>query len=89
MSLEDAILARIRPTPEEETTLEAMVHDLLAAVQAVLRDRGWEAKPFVSGSVAKGTHLTGADVDLFVAFPELARLLAVGARWAPLMFPPQ
>lgn len=69
MSLEDAILARIRPTPEEETTLEAMVHDLLAAVQAVLRDRGWEAKPFVSGSVAKGTHLTGADVDLFVAFP--------------------
>ena len=58
-----------RPTPEEETTLEAMVHDLLAAVQAVLRDRGWEAKPFVSGSVAKGTHLTGADVDLFVAFP--------------------
>ncbi len=46
-----------------------MVRELLADVQGVLRAHGWEAKPFVSGSVAKGTHLTGADVDLFVAFP--------------------
>ncbi len=69
MSLEDTILARIRPKPEEEKALEAMVHDLLAAVNAALKEKGWEAKPFVSGSVAKGTHLTGADVDLFVAFP--------------------
>ena len=69
MSLEDTVLARIRPTPQEEKDLEVMVHDLLAAVGAALESRGWEAKPFVSGSVAKGTHLTGADVDLFVAFP--------------------
>ena len=69
MSLEESVLARIRPSPEEEAKLEAMVRDLLAAVQAVLRAKGWEAKPFLSGSVAKGTHLTGADVDLFVAFP--------------------
>ena len=69
MSLEDQVLARIRPAAEEETRLEAMVRDLLAQVQAVLKAKGWDAKPFVSGSVAKGTHLTGADVDLFVAFP--------------------
>ena len=69
MSLEETVLTRIRPTAGEEAALEAMVRDLLAAVQAVLKARGWEAKPFVSGSVAKGTHLTGADVDLFVAFP--------------------
>ena len=69
MSLEETVLARIRPTPEEERALEAMVRDLLAQVQSVLTARGWEAKPFISGSVAKGTHLTGADVDLFVAFP--------------------
>ncbi len=69
MSLEESVLARIRPSPEEEAKLEAMVRDLLAAVQAVLQAKGWEAKPFLSGSVAKGTHLTGADVDLFVAFP--------------------
>lgn len=69
MTLEAEILARIRPPPEEEKALEAMVRDLLAEVQAVLKARGWEAKPFISGSVAKGTHLTGADVDLFVAFP--------------------
>lgn len=35
----------------------------------MLQSKAWEAKPFVSGSVAKGTHLSGADVDLFVAFP--------------------
>lgn len=69
MSLEETVLSRIRPTPEEEAALEAMVRDLLAEVQSVLTARGWEAKPFISGSVAKGTHLTGADVDLFVAFP--------------------
>lgn len=69
VSLEDEVLARIRPTPDEETRLEAMVRDLLAEVQAVLKAKGWDARPFVSGSVAKGTHLTGADVDLFVAFP--------------------
>ena len=69
MSLDDEILARIRPKPDEEKALEAMVHGLLAAVDSELKARGWEAKPFVSGSVAKGTHLTGADVDLFVAFP--------------------
>ncbi len=69
VSLEDEILTRIRPTPEEDARLEAMVQDLLAAVRRVLGAQGWDAKPFVSGSVAKGTHLTGADVDLFVAFP--------------------
>jgi tRNA nucleotidyltransferase (CCA-adding enzyme) len=69
VSLEEQVLARIRPSAEEEERLEVMVRDLLAEVQAVLKARGWEAKPFISGSVAKGTHLTRADVDLFVAFP--------------------
>ncbi len=69
MSVEEAALARIRPSPEEEKALAATVHELLAKVEATLKARGWDAKPFVSGSVAKGTHLTGADVDLFVAFP--------------------
>ena len=69
MTLEETILARIRPSATAEAALEAMVRDLLAEVQKVLASRGWDAKPFISGSVAKGTHLTGADVDLFVAFP--------------------
>ena len=69
MSVEEAALARIRPSPEEDKALAAMVRELLAKVEGTLKARGWDAKPFVSGSVAKGTHLTGADVDLFVAFP--------------------
>jgi len=69
VSIEEAVLARIRPSPEEEKALSAVVRELLTRVEATLKARGWEAKPFVSGSVAKGTHLREADVDLFVAFP--------------------
>ncbi len=69
MNLEETVLSRIRPSPEEEKALSAMVRELLAKVEGILKARGWEAKPFVSGSVAKGTHLSQADVDLFVAFP--------------------
>ncbi len=69
MGVEARVLERIRPKPQEEQALEAMVRELVTKVQSVLTTNGWEAKPFVSGSVAKGTHLTGADVDLFVAFP--------------------
>ncbi len=69
MSVEPSVLAKIRPSPEEEKALSAAVRELLAKVEATLKARGWQAKPFVSGSVAKGTDLTGADVDLFVAFP--------------------
>ncbi len=69
MNVEEAILARIRPSAEEERRLQAVVRELLDRVEGVLRTRGWTAKPFVAGSVAKGTHLTGAEVDLFVAFP--------------------
>jgi len=69
MNVEEAILARIRPSAEEERRLQAVVRELLDKVEGILRTRGWEAKPFVAGSVAKGTHLTGAEVDLFVAFP--------------------
>ena len=69
MSVEDTVLAKVRPSPEEEARLTATVRALLADIEAKLRANGWEAKPFVSGSVAKGTQLTGAEVDLFVAFP--------------------
>ncbi|HYT00787.1 MAG TPA: CCA tRNA nucleotidyltransferase [Thermoplasmata archaeon] len=69
MSVEDKILARIRPAPEEEARIEKAVKSLLDRIAASLQAKGWTAKPFLAGSVAKGTHLTGTEIDVFVAFP--------------------
>src|SRR6266571_754415 len=69
MGVEEKVLARIRPSAEEEARIERAVKDLLERLTGLLRSKGWEAKPFLAGSVAKGTHLTGTEIDLFVAFP--------------------
>ncbi len=69
MSVEEKVLARIRPSPDEEARLTKVVRDLTAKIEETLRSRSWEAKPILVGSVAKGTHLTGTEADLFVAFP--------------------
>ncbi len=74
MSVEEQVLSRIRPTAEEEARIEAVVREILERLRAMLQRKGWEAKPFLAGSVAKGTHLTGTEIDVFVAFPpELPR----------------
>jgi len=69
MSVEAKVLARIRPSAEEETRIRKVVRELLDRLTATLKEKGWEAKPFLAGSVAKGTHLTGPEIDIFVAFP--------------------
>ena len=69
MNVEEQILSRIRPTAKEEARIEAVVREILERLRATLQKRGWDAKPFLAGSVAKGTHLTGTEIDVFVAFP--------------------
>src|SRR5437867_12677830 len=69
MTVEEQVLERIRPSPEEEARIESVVRELLERLRATLRSKGWEAKPFLAGSVAKGTHLTGTEIDVFVGFP--------------------
>ena len=69
MGVEEKVLARIRPSAEEEARIERAVKGLLERLTSLLRSKGWEAKPFLAGSVAKGTHLTGTEIDVFVAFP--------------------
>src|SRR6058998_794278 len=69
MTVEEQVLARIRPSPEEEARIENVVRELLERLRATLKSKGWDAKPFLAGSVAKGTHLTGTEIDVFVAFP--------------------
>ena len=69
MSVEAKVLARIRPSAEEEARIRKVVRELLDRLTNILKEKGWEAKPFLAGSVAKGTHLTGPEIDIFVAFP--------------------
>lgn len=86
MTLEERILSRIRPTAEEDERLSRVVKAILGELQDVLRKNDWDGTPLVCGSAARGTHLRGGDVDIFVAFPpdlprdELERRgLALGA----------
>ncbi|MCI4371605.1 MAG: CCA tRNA nucleotidyltransferase, partial [Thermoplasmata archaeon] len=69
MSVEEKVLARIRPSPEEEAQIARVVRELVDRLTSILKERNWTAKPFLAGSVAKGTHLTGTEIDIFVAFP--------------------
>src|SRR5213594_2878126 len=69
MTVEEQVLARIRPSPDEEARIEKVVRELLERLRAMLKSNGWDAKPFLAGSVAKGTHLTGTEIDVFGAFP--------------------
>ena len=69
MALEAQVLKRVVPSAEEEARLRATVEDVKRRVSAGVRERGLDAEPLLVGSVAKGTHLSEAEIDLFVAFP--------------------
>lgn len=66
----DHALERLRPTQQHDDRITRAAASLSAAVEAHLEDQGWEGRPRVEGSVAKGTYLRGhGDTDVFVAFP--------------------
>src|SRR3990172_8803254 len=69
MEVEERVLARIRPSADEEERLGKVVRGLTAEGEARPRSGGRGAPPILCGSVAKGTHLTEPEIDLFVAFP--------------------
>src|SRR2546422_1990324 len=69
MSVEERVLARIRPTPDEEGRMEKVVGEILDRLRSPLQSKGGEANACLAGSVAKGRPLTGTEIDVFVAFP--------------------
>ncbi|MGQ0843267.1 MAG: SDR family NAD(P)-dependent oxidoreductase [Sporichthyaceae bacterium] len=78
------------------TDLDDLAAKLVAAKGGQSSDGVFHAREVsddASGEVAvlfpgQGSQRTGMLADLFVAFPRLQELLAVGAEWAPTMFPP-
>ena len=69
MSLEEQVLRRVVPSAEEETRLRATAEDVRRRIAEAVRKRGLDAEPLLVGSVAKGTHLSQAELDIFVCFP--------------------
>lgn len=69
MSLEAEVLKRIVPSAQEESRLRATVEELRGRVVESIKSYGISAEPLLVGSVAKGTHLSQAEIDLFVLFP--------------------
>jgi tRNA nucleotidyltransferase (CCA-adding enzyme) len=66
--LEEEVLAAVRPTPDEAKMLEKLSHDLIGRCLEAAKFFGARAIPTAVGSQPKGTHLRGADVDIFLLF---------------------
>lgn len=66
---EDRILKKIRPSVEEDRRIRAVIREVLQALERRIESKGLQAKPLLVGSVAKGVHLTGTEIDIFVTFP--------------------
>jgi tRNA nucleotidyltransferase (CCA-adding enzyme) len=71
-TLEQKVIERIRPTAQEERRRKKVCDSLLSKARKVAIEYNHigEVVPLIVGSVAKGTHLKGADIDLFLLFPE-------------------
>jgi tRNA nucleotidyltransferase (CCA-adding enzyme) len=69
LTVDDEVLKRIKPTPEDEGRIERVVVELLQNVKDLISKRGLKAEPVLVGSVAKGTYLKDPDLDLFIMFP--------------------
>jgi tRNA nucleotidyltransferase (CCA-adding enzyme) len=69
MSIEKEVLARIIPSEEEEKLIQKTVSQVKTRIEEVADQLEIDIEPMLVGSVAKGTHLSNPDIDLFVLFP--------------------
>ncbi|KYK30271.1 MAG: hypothetical protein AYK23_04575 [Candidatus Proteinoplasmatales archaeon SG8-5] len=74
MSVEEDMLAKLRPSHEEEALIESTVRELVKRVTATSIAKEVTFEPVLVGSIAKGTYLKNPDIDLFLLFdPEVPR----------------
>ena len=67
--LELKMLERVKPTPTEDRRIKDTVAKLQRALKKEIAKTGIKIDTILVGSVAKGTHLRGPDVDMFLLFP--------------------
>jgi tRNA nucleotidyltransferase (CCA-adding enzyme) len=68
MSVEEEVLARLKPTPEEEDAIEVTIKELVERVTSTSVAEQVDFEPVLVGSIAKGTYLKDPDIDLFLMF---------------------
>lgn len=68
--VEREVLKRVRPSAAADRKVHAAVGRLVPKVMDAASELGAHIEPLLVGSVAKGTHLKGPDIDLFMLFPE-------------------
>jgi tRNA nucleotidyltransferase (CCA-adding enzyme) len=69
VSLEEEVLAEIKPTPAEAEEVRDVANSLMQRLREYAEERGIPAEPILVGSVAKDTFLKKPEIDIFVAFP--------------------
>ncbi len=70
MSLEEEVLAEIKPTQRDTERVHKAATELAGVLADFAKDRGIPGTPLLMGSVAKGTFLKNPEIDVFVAFPD-------------------
>ena len=68
MDIEMEVLSRIVPNEDENTQINNVAEDVKKQVIETAVSLGVDVEPLLVGSVAKGTHLTNPDIDIFVLF---------------------
>lgn len=72
--IESQVLKRITPSEKESREVSGTVQELTILLRKEIAARGLNIEPILVGSVAKGTHLSGTDLDIFLMFsPETPR----------------
>jgi len=69
MAIEDEVLSRITPTPEQRRAVDEAVASLLDRTKARASEKRADLEVMVVGSVAKDTFVQDPDIDIFVLFP--------------------
>ena len=68
MDIEEEVLARIKPSRDDDEAIKATVLELVEKVKAPDTAREVDFEHYLVGSIAKGPHLTDPDIDLFLLF---------------------
>ena len=70
MDPEDAVLAKITPSPETVASIRERADRLKGIVEEYIASHGIEIEARFAGSFSKGTFLSNPDLDLFLMFPD-------------------
>ncbi|UCE74498.1 MAG: nucleotidyltransferase domain-containing protein, partial [Methanomassiliicoccales archaeon] len=69
MNIEEEVISRILPKDDENKRIFEIVDEVKVKILSAAESLTIEVDPILVGSVAKGTHLTNPDIDIFIMFP--------------------